>query len=137
MRSKEDKSQISHRCLKVSEQLRREIAVIFQEANFRNEELYDTMVMVTEVNVSPDLQNANVYILPLGSKPQKDVVKQLSVEAPYIRHLVSQKLNMRTTPALKFSLDHTFNQAAHMETLLKDPKVQQDLTLNSMPDETE
>lgn len=127
MRMKTDQNQVSHRCLKVSEQLRREIAVIFQEANFRNQELYDTMVMVTEVSVSPDLKNANVYVLPLGEKPQQDIVKQLSVEAPYIRHLVSQKLDMRTTPALKFSLDHTFNQAAHMESLLKDPKVQQDL----------
>jgi ribosome-binding factor A len=127
MRIKTDQNSAGHRCLKVSEQLRREIAVIFQEANFRNEELYDTMVMVTEVNVSPDLQNANVYVFPLGEKPQKDIVKQLSVEAPYIRHLVSQKLDMRTTPALKFSLDKTFQQAAHMESLLKDPKVQQDL----------
>ena len=127
MRIKTDQNQVSHRCLKVSEQLRREIAVIFQEANFRNQELYNTMVMVTEVNVSPDLKNAQVYVLPLGEKPQQDIIKQLAVEAPYIRHLVSQKLDMRTTPALKFSLDHTFNQAAHMESLLKDPKVQQDL----------
>ena len=124
---KTDQNQVSHRCLKVSEQLRREIAVIFQEANFRNQELYDTMVMVTEVDVSPDLQNANVYVFPLGETPQQDIVKHLSVEAPYIRHLVSQKLNLRTTPALKFSLDKTFQQAAHMEALLKDPKVQQDL----------
>jgi ribosome-binding factor A len=127
MRMKTDQNQVSHRCLKVSEQLRREIAVIFQEANFRNQELYDTMVMVTEVNVSPDLQNANVYVFPLGEKSQQDIIKHLSVEAPYIRHLVSQKLDMRTTPTLKFSLDETFQQAAHVESLLNDPKVQQDL----------
>ena len=63
----------SQRQLKVGEELRHLISGVLLRESFYDEYLKDNNITVTEVNVSPDLKNAKVYVMPLGGKNKSDV----------------------------------------------------------------
>ena len=58
----------SQRQLKVGEELRHLISNALLRESFYDEHIKNNNVTITEVNVSPDLKNAKVYVMPLGGK---------------------------------------------------------------------
>ena len=56
----------SQRQLRVGEELRHIIARIIERGEFRDPDLLGRAITVTEVRVSPDLQNATAFVIPLG-----------------------------------------------------------------------
>jgi len=47
--------------------------------------------------------------------------------APYLRGQLSNMIEIRHTPALKFILDERFDKADALDRLLRDPKVAKDI----------
>ena len=74
----------SQRQLKVGEELRHLISNALLRSSFYDEHIENNNITITEVNVSPDLRNAKVYVMPLGGKKKLDVLK----------HLLDKKLNV-------------------------------------------
>lgn len=122
----------SQRQLKVGEELRHAISEIVMRG-----ELYvpgtakSLKVTISEVRVSPDLRNATVYVMPLGGENQEETLDVLNELAPQVRHGVSQKVHLRHMPAFIFRLDSSFDNASHVDALLRKPEVQRDLTTDS------
>ena len=56
----------SQRQLKVGEELRHLISNALLRNSFYDEHIENNNITITEVNVSPDLKNAKVYVMPLG-----------------------------------------------------------------------
>ena len=56
----------SQRQLRVGEELRHALAEVLRRGDFRDPELQNLNVTVTEVRISPDLRNATAFITPLG-----------------------------------------------------------------------
>ncbi|HRJ61675.1 MAG TPA: ribosome-binding factor A, partial [Azospirillaceae bacterium] len=56
----------SQRQLRVGEELRHELAAILQRGDFRDPDLLNLNVTVTEVRISPDLRAATAFVTPLG-----------------------------------------------------------------------
>lgn len=111
----------SQRQLRVGEELRHTLAGIINAGGSADPDLYDINVTVTEVRISPDLRNATVFVMPLGGKDMKKIVSALQRAKGYFRHEVAKAMrNMRNVPDLKFSADESFDNAAHIEKLLKD-----------------
>jgi ribosome-binding factor A len=54
----------SQRQLRVGEALRHALVRILERAHFRDPDLQDVSVTVSEVRVSPDLRNATAFVLP-------------------------------------------------------------------------
>lgn len=115
------------RNLRVGEELRRRLAEIFLRGECHTPGLASASITVSEVRVSPDLKNATAYVMPLGGR-DKDVLLKILIEAaPEIRHLISQKVELRHAPKIYFALDHSFDEAQRIETILKKPEVARDL----------
>lgn len=115
------------RALRVGEELRRRLSEIFLRGECHMPGLAGASITVSEVRVSPDLKNATAFIMPLGGR-DKDVLLKLLIEAaPEIRHLVSQKVELRHAPKIYFALDESFDAAQKIETILKKPEVARDL----------
>lgn len=117
----------SQRQLRVAEEIRHILAGILLRGDLRDPALVGVSVTVSEVRISPDLKNATVYSLPFGKASVKDVMKGLNRSAPYLRSQVGHALNLRYTPTLTFVPDHSFDEAKHIDELLRSDKVARDL----------
>ena len=58
----------SQRQLRVGEELRHLISNALLRETFYDQIIENNDITITEVNVSPDLKNAKVYIMPLGGE---------------------------------------------------------------------
>lgn len=117
----------SQRQLRVGEELRHALAEILERGAVRDPGLGSASITVTEVRVSPDLRNATVYVTPLGGGDTAGVLAALSRAGPYLRRLVARSVQLRYVPAIAFCADRTFDEAAHIDALLRDPAVARDL----------
>lgn len=115
------------RLLRVGENIRHALSAILRRDTLQDPALSGVPVTVSEVRVSPNLRNATIFILPLGGDNQLEVVEALQRAAPYLRGQLGGAVRLKYMPQLHFELDHSFDEASHVEELLADPHVRQDL----------
>lgn len=75
---------------------------------------------ISEVEVSPDLHYARVYITGLKEEDTKAVVEELRKVAGQVRHHLGKRIHLRYTPELDFRYDETAMRALRVETLLRE-----------------
>jgi ribosome-binding factor A len=80
------------------------------------------MVSITEVEVSPDLNLARVFLSGLNEDETKKIVKDLAAQQGRVRHFLGQRIRLRVTPELDFRHDDTSARAGRVEELLADIK---------------
>ena len=80
-------------------------------------ELDSVPITVTEVSVSPDLSNAQVFVMSLGGEEIDRILPALNQAAPLLQHQIASKMHLRRMPRLKFSADTGFDTAEHMASL--------------------
>jgi ribosome-binding factor A len=91
-----------HRLERVNELLKRELGDLF-----RRELVFDAqLVTVQQVDVTPDLKNAHVYMSVIGTDAQcKGVISLLYTRRPHLQFLLSRRVIIKHTPHLHFKLD--------------------------------
>ena len=124
----------SVRLLRVGEQFRHILSELLTRGEVHDDLLTSTSVSVTEVRMSPDLRHATVFIKPLLGANEAAVLKALRTNTAYFQKEVAGRVSMKYAAKIKFLADESFDQATHIETLLSAPKVQQDLTGDSIED---
>ena len=73
------------------------------------------MTSVTDVSVTTDLKYATVYVSVMGDEQaKKETMIGLKKSAPYARHLLATRLNLRNTPELTYKLDESMEYGAAM-----------------------
>ncbi|THD74424.1 MAG: 30S ribosome-binding factor RbfA [Phenylobacterium sp.] len=117
----------SQRQLRAGELVRHALVAILREADVTDPALVGVSVTVTEVRMSPDLRHATVFVEPLGGGHAPEVVDGLNRHAKFLRGRLGRSIELKFTPDLKFLHDESFNEAARMNRLFDDPKVQNDL----------
>lgn len=117
----------SVRLLRVGEQVRHVLSEILQRGDVHDETLASHMVSITEVRMSPDLRHATVFVKPLLGKDEEAVLKALRTNTAYLQREVAARVKMKYAARLKFLADESFDEGTHIEQLLRDPKVAQDL----------
>lgn len=76
-------------------------------------------VTVTEVDVTPDLKHAKVYVSVLGSEAQwASSFKALESAKGFVWNWLRRNLDLRATPEIDFRPDRSMEHAAHIQTLL-------------------
>lgn len=79
----------------------------------------NTLVTVTQVDISNDLHHAKVYISVIGNEQDKaQTLEALESAAGFIAVQASKKVVMRYFPALTFRLDNSVDQHLRIDTLL-------------------
>ena len=109
----------SQRQLRVGEGLRHLISNALLRESFYDQIIENNIITVTEVNVSPDLKNAKVYIMPLGGENKLEVLDSLNKSNGRIKKLISSNINLRQIPKLQFKIDETFEYAKNIENILQ------------------
>ena len=118
----------SVRVLRVGEQVRHVLSEILMRGDVHDELLAKHPVYVTEVRMSPDLRHATVFIKPLLGKDEAAVLKALRTNTAYLQREVASRVQQKYAAKLKFLADESFDEGTHIDTLLRAPKVAQDLT---------
>ena len=116
------------RQLRIGEEIRHVLAYILERETFRDPDLANTRVTVTEVRPSPDLRHARVYIVPLGGGDPKPILQGLRRVKPFLRREIASRLTMKFIPDLVFAADESFDEAERIGRLLHKPEVARDLT---------
>lgn len=118
----------TQRQLRVGEEIRHALASVLMRGDVPWPHGFDApMVTVTEAQVSPDLKNATIYVMPLGGQKIKETVQALNDKVGFFRHELAQAVKLRHVPKLRFAADESFINAARIEQILHDPKVRKDL----------
>lgn len=100
----------SRRIEQVNDFLRTEIANLIRE---ERDELRLQLVSVTEVQTSPDLRHARVYISTLGGEREREAaVETLRRHSRHLRHLLAPRITFRSVPELDFRADSSLEAGA-------------------------
>ena len=76
-------------------------------------------VSITGVDVSPDLENANIYVSILGSEKQKkDSMHGLLSATGFIRGELGSFLDTRTIPRIEFVRDDSIERGSRILSLM-------------------
>jgi ribosome-binding factor A len=119
----------SRRQRKVAELLHKEISQLIQ---FQTRDPRLEFVTVTDVEVSPDLRQARVYVTTFSDEAKaQDTLAGLVSASGYFRHKLSQSLSLRYIPELTFKLDTSLEHGLHIDELLDSLKEEHETNENS------
>jgi ribosome-binding factor A len=117
----------SQRQLRVAEEIRHVLAGLFERRDFRDPELAEAQITVTEVRIGPDLKHAIAFVARLGRPDIDALLPALQHAAPYFRAHVAHALRLKFAPELTFQPDHALDYASKIDRLLHRPEVARDL----------
>ncbi|PYU32747.1 MAG: 30S ribosome-binding factor RbfA [Acidobacteria bacterium] len=110
-----------HRHERVAEEIRHEVSAML--AGELKDPRLAGLVTVTEVRVSADLKQARIYVSVMGTQAeQTSTLQGLAAAAGYVRHELTERLQMRRAPEVHFVLDHTEEYGQRIEELLRQTK---------------
>jgi ribosome-binding factor A len=121
----------------VAELIRHALAEVLQRGDIQDPVLGTHVVTVPEVRMSPDLKLATAYVMPLGGLDEAPVIAALERHRKVLRQEVARRVNLKFAPELRFRRDETFDEAARIDRLLRDERVQRDLDHGRDDDEPE
>lgn len=103
---------------RVAETIKREMAEILTQ-KLRDPRL-GGMISVTDVEVTPDLSLARIYVSVLAPDDARDkALAALTHSAGFVRHELAPRLGLREVPEIRFLLDTSIQQGARVEELLR------------------
>ena len=86
----------------------------------------DSMISITDVEVTRDNSYATVYFSPLGvtgtgeelKAHQEEVLEAFNSAKGFIRSRIGHELKLRHTPELIFKVDHSMEYSRHIEDII-------------------
>ena len=100
---------------RIAEQIRRELAEIFSR-EARDPRF--SQLTISAVEVSRDLSNAKVFIIPPEELNVVDLLKALRKATGYLRKILAERLNIRNMPVLRFVHDQSMENALRLSELI-------------------
>ena len=105
---------MKHRLLRVNELLKRELGLLLvREMTFEN-----LLVTVNQVDVTPDLKSAHVYVSVLGSEGRAEVLPKLEANRAALQAGLSRHIILKYTPHLVFHLDDSIERGDRIMEIL-------------------
>ena len=89
----------------------------------------NAIISVSEVETTPDLSYARVYITSIGNTPKEEVLNRIKGAAGFIRGKLSKAVKLRITPRLEFLIDSSKEYATKIDDILSK------ITYSTQPDE--
>lgn len=124
---KGDQQGPSQRQLRVAEEVRHALSAVFAREEFRDPDLQDLHVTVTEVRASPDLKHMTAFVSGLGRDLTPAQFAGLRRVAPFLRTQVARAVRLRYAPELHFQPDTALDYAMRINQVMQRPEVQRDL----------
>jgi ribosome-binding factor A len=109
----------SRRIERINHLLRQEIADLLTR-EVKDATLHDAMISITDVETSPDLRSARVYVSVYGDEEQIQATKtHLDRASGFLHHNLKERLDLRYTPHLEFVLDRSLARGDRIMRLMR------------------
>jgi ribosome-binding factor A len=114
------KGQVSSRQEKVCSLIQASTMDVLRKGKMLDERLLNCPLTITRVTITADLKLANCYFLPFNTslKPE-EILGALLNSTRYIRMAVTEKINLKYSPELKFISDQEFHDINRVDMLLR------------------
>jgi ribosome-binding factor A len=111
---------VKHRLSRVNEVLKRELGeLIRREFTFEAK-----LVTVQQVDVTPDLKKAHVYIGVIGSEEERHAaMAQLHDRRAVLQNELSRRVVLKQTPHLFFTLDESVERGTRILSILEELQI--------------
>lgn len=113
----------SNRIGRINEEVQRELSSLLRELK---DPRVSGLISITNVEVTPDLRFAKVYVSVLEADRAKDTLKGLKSAGGFMRRELGARLNLRHTPQLDFVLDDSIAYGAHIFDILSKLDIPED-----------
>tara|TARA_Y100001968_G_scaffold246019_1_gene230195 strand:+ start:192 stop:578 length:387 start_codon:yes stop_codon:yes gene_type:complete len=108
----------SRRVEKLAALLKREVSELLLNG-VRDDRIHQTMITITMVEVSGDLQHAKIFVSLFGEEQKKaEVLVCLEEAKGFISRELARRLQMRRFPDLVFKIDHGMSKGSSVLDLL-------------------
>ena len=115
----------SNRIGRINEEIQRELAALIPYV--KDPRVTGGLLTVTRLDVTPDLDQAKVYISVMGREGGPEpVVKALNKASGHVRTEVSRRMHIRKAPRFVFVKDEGAAYAAHINKLLGELDIEPD-----------
>jgi ribosome-binding factor A len=122
-----------HRHERIAEEIHHEVDSMLA-GELRDPRL-EASIIVTEVRFQPDMKLARIFVHIIGTpQEQSDALAALVKATGYIRHELTERIQMRRSPDLQFLMDTSEEQARRIEELLRLSQSQTKPPQDSGPD---
>ncbi|MGE0702012.1 MAG: 30S ribosome-binding factor RbfA, partial [Hyphomicrobiaceae bacterium] len=99
---------------RVNELIRQELSELIAR-EVKDPRVGHGLVSITEVQVSPDLRNATVYVSHLGEPAERDdVLRGLDKASHFLHGALLHRLSLRHVPELHFRFDPSIERGARL-----------------------
>ena len=107
----------SHKIERIASEIAKEISdIILTEAR---DEILKT-ITITGCTVSKDLSYAKIYFTSLSPLDHKTLEKEVNEASAFLRGRLSERVDIRHTPKLKFLYDNSVAYGQKIEKIIKD-----------------
>src|SRR4030095_13918774 len=108
---------MNHRLPRVNELIKRELGdLIIRECRFTAQ-----LVTVQQVDVSPDLKHAHVYISVIGTEEERNqAMATLHAERPQFQQALAKRVVLKFTPHLHFKIDEAAERGDRVLNILSE-----------------
>ena len=111
----EDRKTMKRRILKINELIKREISqIVLKEIEFPK----GTLVTLTRVETSPNLDNCKVYVSVIPETKEKEIFKILESKIGFIQRKLNKKLKMSKVPKINWEKETKTKEAERIERIL-------------------
>ena len=122
----------NNRPIKVAEAVRREMGDLLLKG-IKDIRLQNTLVSVTDVQVTKDLRNVSIFVSVLGDAEKKKTVMQgLDSARGFIRGEIGKRINLRFMPDIVVKLDESLEKGNKLITLMD--KIKKEETITNEPE---
>ena len=109
----------SFKTARIAEDMKRELSIMFRE--LKDPRIRGHMLSIVRVEVSGDLSLAKIYVSTVeGIETTKQVVEGLTSAMGYIKREISQHLQLRKCPELRFIPDDSIAYGDRLNQMMKD-----------------
>jgi ribosome-binding factor A len=108
---------MKHRLERVNELIKRELGdLLSREVSFEA-----ALVTVQQVDITPDLKHAHVFISVIGNEAQtKAAMAKLHDRRTHLQHLLSKRVILKFTPHLHFKLDESIVRGTRVISIMEE-----------------
>ena len=108
----------NRRIQKVCSLLKKELSLILNN-DLGEEIISDNFISISKIEISPDLYYCKIYITSsVGDEKKVKIVDSLNNSKSFIRHKLTQSIQMRRIPELTFKMDRALEKGLTVLKLL-------------------
>ena len=115
----------SNHIQRINDDIRRALADLLRQVKDPRVQQGD-LVSIVRTDTTGDLRYCKVYLSVLGEVNEKEFKKGLRSCSGWLRRELGSALSLRYTPELQFELDHSIQQGAHINDLIRELDIPQD-----------